>query len=114
VEASQKIRVIAPKDWTNVPFKQLLDRVSQRSGPEVPSKNSSIDYSHTFLEDGQPIARLGIPAERSASTAIVVGGLATGAGIPGFPGVIVGHSPDLARASATAVALDFDELLSLA
>jgi len=99
---------VAAEDWLRISFGDLSARLGEREVGSVPGSLSRCEA--IFTSSGHPIARLGIPATTEAATIITVGGLATLSGIPGFPGVIRGGSPDLARHKAEPMPLDIAEV----
>lgn len=100
------VQAIAADDWTQIPFDDLLDRIAK---PLEAFLGASLD-ADVFVSDGRPVARLGIPSTPEAMAVIAVGGLKTLTVVPGFPGVILGRSPDLSRDEAEPLPVDIVQI----
>ncbi|MCL4205717.1 MAG: hypothetical protein KJ000_24810 [Pirellulaceae bacterium] len=88
--------VIEANDWVTIPFEQLLERMGVQS---FPGMGILADSDAVLRMGDRPVARLAVSRALAPKAAITIGGFATGSWLRCFPGILIGHSPNLTRTS---------------
>jgi len=88
--------VVQANDWLTIPFGQLLERIEDAY---FPGRDVLVDSDAVLRTADRPVARLAVSRAQAPKAAITIGGFATGSWLRCFPGILIGHSPNLTRTS---------------
>jgi hypothetical protein len=96
-EQTSRVVVVRANDWLTIPFVKLLERLKggASSGKQVLAGTDEV----LRMNNGRAIARLAVSRGQDSKAVLTIGGFATEAGVQGFSGALLGHSPNLTRAS---------------